>query len=100
MTPPSRFRERAELEARRERMRFERQRRRTFWLGIAGMSALVLLAGILLTPGGDGRQRDVQRLVDEIQSLNEERLQQELPRGGRRLFPRYRVVAFDGVPGN
>ena len=100
MSPPSKFRERAELEARRERVRFERRQRRTFWLGVVGMSAIVLLGGVLLTRGGDGRQRDVERLVDEIRSLHEERRQLELPRGGRRIFPRYRVVAFDGVPGN
>ena len=100
MTPPSRFRERTELEARRARARFERRRRRTFWLGIVGMSAIVLLGGILLLPGGDTRQRDIERLVDEIRSFNEEQRDHELPRGGHRLFPRYRVVAFDGVPGN
>ena len=39
MTPPSRFRERAELQDRRARLRFERRRRQTFWIGIAGASA-------------------------------------------------------------
>ena len=101
MTPPGRFRDRAELQDRRARLRFERRRRRTFWIGIATISGLILVAGILLSREGEGTQGpDVARLVDEIRTFNESRRPEiELPRGGRRIFPRYRVVAFDGVPG-
>jgi len=100
MTPPSRFRERGELQDRRARLRFERRRRRTFWIGIATASVLVLLAGILLSREGRGdRGPDVTRLVDEIRSFDDSRQPEvELPRGGRRIFPRFRIVAFDGVP--
>lgn len=99
MTPPSRFRGRAELEDRRERRRQEQRRRRAAWIGIAGMSVLILLGGVLLMRGGGDPQRDVIRLVDEIRSYEREKREGMLPRGGRRIFPRFRVVAFDGVPG-
>jgi hypothetical protein len=102
MTPPSKFRERAELEARRSRLRFEQRRRQTFWLGIAGASMLVFLAGVLLTrDSGPRRTTGDSRLADAIRSVREGQPPKvELPRGGRRLFPRFRIVAFDGVPGN
>ena len=102
MTPPSRFRERAELEDRRARLRFERRRRQTFWIGIVVASVLILLAGVMLTRGGrGGRGPDATRLVDEIRTFGDlGKPKVELPRGGRRIFPRFRVVAFDGVPGH
>ena len=48
----------------------QRRRRRTFWLGIAGMSALVLLAGILFTPGGDGRHQRLEPRVPGAAQLS------------------------------
>ena len=102
MTPPSRFRGRAELEARRSRLRFERRRRRTFWVGIAALSILVFLAGVLLMRGGGARGgAGNTRLADAIRSFRDaQQPKVELPRGGRRIFPRFRIVAFDGVPGS
>jgi hypothetical protein len=78
----------------------ERRRRRIFLIGVAGLSILVLLGGVLFTRGEGGREAELDRLVEEIESLDEARRDDQLPRGGRRIFPRFRVVAFDGVPGN
>ena len=80
-------------EARRRRREEARRRvyrrRRLAAAGAAGVVLLVLLAGGMLAFGGDGG--------DDSEASPEPK-RAELPRGGRRILPDNRVVAFYGAP--
>ena len=69
-------------------------RRRIVALGILGL----LIAGIalLVTHGGSGRESTA--AVERAKPKRKP--PPELPRGGRRLFPRHRIVAYYGAPRN
>lgn len=101
MPPPRTIARRDELEARRERQRAKRRERRTGWIAIgAALVGVVVLLLVVGSPGKGEGGPDVARLVAEVRTFEEERRPEiELPRGGRRIFPRYRVLAFDGAPG-
>ncbi len=64
------------------------RRRRLVAAGVAGLVALLLVAGGLVAFGGDGD--------DEPEARSEKRA--ALPRGGRTILPDYRVVAYYGAP--
>ena len=77
--------------ARRSRAWEEQQRvyrrRRLLGLGLALLLAIVLVRGCAAVVGGGGDQ-----------AASEEAAVPELPRGGREILPRNRVVAFYGAP--
>ena len=78
-------RRRRRLEARRRVYR----RRRLVAAGAGGLLALLLIAVGMLAFGGGG---------DDDPRANAEPKPPELPRGGRTIFPRHRVVAYYGAP--
>ena len=63
------------------------RRRRRVALGVAGGLALLLLWAVVSLFGGGGGDATADRVAPN-----------ELPRGGRTILPRYRVVAFYGAP--
>jgi hypothetical protein len=86
--------ERDELRRRREEARRRVRSRRRVAAGVlAGLALLVVLVAAL--GGGDGGGEDSGSSGGA--AAEAERLP-ELPRGGRRIFPRHRVVAFYGAP--
>ena len=88
------MRSRDELQRRREEARRRVRARRRVAAGV--LASAVLLAAALVTLGrgdGEGGSGDEPRGATEREG---ERA--ELPRGGRRIFPRFRVVAFYGAP--
>jgi hypothetical protein len=79
-----------DAEARRRRREQARRRtRRQRKIALAGVLALGALAVLLLATGGGGE--------DESGSAEPAALPQ-LPRGGREILPRHRVVGFYGAP--
>ncbi len=79
-------------QASRVRRRQEAQRRvvrqrRLVALGAVGLVVLIILIGVLAS-GGSGEKRAAAKKAAPPQ----------LPRGGRTVFPRYRVVAYYGAP--
>ncbi len=80
--------ERARRRAEDRRIREVGRRRR---LALAGVGALALVAGAIVGAGAR----------DETGSTAEAEAEAEtLPRGGRSLLPRYRMVGFYGAPGD
>jgi hypothetical protein len=62
---------------------------------------LALVVGGLtfaLTSGGSGKPGANGEIVADAKRKAEPKPPPELPRGGRRLFPRYRIVAYYGAP--
>jgi hypothetical protein len=78
-------RRRRHAEARRRMYR----RRRLVAAGVAGLLALLFVAGGLLAFGGDGGDGPEARPEPKRAAL---------PRGGRTILPDYRVVAYYGAP--
>jgi hypothetical protein len=81
----------AERRRRREELRRRTARRRRVAGGLAGLAiagGLVLLGSTFAGSGDDGREAGEKA----------EAAPPELPRGGRRIFPDWRVVAFYGAP--
>jgi hypothetical protein len=71
------------------------RRRRLVALGVVG--ALAALAGVAVG-AGDGSRGDTGAVRQSADSKAAGRAPAELPRGGRRIFPDFRVVAFYGAP--
>jgi hypothetical protein len=63
------------------------RRRRRVALGVAGGLVLLLLWAVVSLLGGGGGDATADKVAPN-----------ELPRGGRTILPRYRVVAFYGAP--
>src|SRR5215212_6948799 len=78
-------RRRRRAEARRRVIR----RRRIVAAGIAGVVVLLLVAGGMLAFGGDGAGPSEAESAPKPPSL---------PRGGRTILPKFRVVAYYGAP--
>jgi hypothetical protein len=72
-----------------------RQRRIVALAGLALVTAGVTFA---VTSGGSGKPAPADKVVFEKKA--KPKPPPELPRGGRRLFPHHRVVAFYGAPQN
>ena len=70
-------------------------RRRAVALAILG--AVVLLV-VLLLRGGDERPGSSSAVGADREETEEQRPVRQLPRGGRRIFPDFRVVGFYGAP--
>jgi len=71
--------------------------RRRRLIGLGAVAALAMLAGATVGAGGDGSGRPSKQRPAAGPRADTVR-RAELPRGGRRLFPDYRVVAFYGAP--
>jgi hypothetical protein len=73
------------------------RRRRLAALGVVGAAAALAGAAV---GGGDGSRGNtgLARSSHDADSKAAERKPAELPRGGRRIFPDFRVVAFYGAP--
>jgi len=79
------------------RQRVVRQRRIAALVLLAGLIAVaVLVAGAL--GGGDDGARSAAGGAAEAEKPAKPKPPPELPRGGRKLFPRYRIVGFYGAP--
>ncbi len=65
---------------------------------IAVIAGLVAGLGAFAGGGAGSRPTGVKALVEQVRKAAAKPL--ELPRGGRRLFPHYRVVAYYGAPQN
>jgi hypothetical protein len=53
-----------------------------------------------VTSGGSGKPQGLEKVVAEAKQKAKPKPPPDLPRGGRRLFPKHRVVAYYGAPGN
>ena len=60
---------------------------------LAVLLALVVIAAVAIASGGDDADRDSGGRAAAAREKPP-----ELPRGGRRIFPDYRVVGFYGAP--
>lgn len=78
------------------RRRLARQRR------LAAGAALLLVLGGVAVAAGIGTGGGTSRLAKAVAKARKAKPKPplELPRGGRKLFPRYRVVAYYGAPQN
>ena len=65
---------------------------------LAGLVAVVMLAAGALGGGGDGDPSGDQRAGGDPDQPVKPKPPPELPRGGREIVPRYRVVGFYGAP--
>jgi hypothetical protein len=65
-------------------------------VALAALFLVLGALGYLLTAGGSSSQ--VQKAVTEAKAKAKPKPPPELPRGGRKLFPRHRVVAYYGAP--
>ena len=79
------------------RRRVQRQRRIVAAVLLLGAVAVVVLVASSLSGGGDGGGSRAESGSDPDQPAKP-KPPPELPRGGRRIFPRYRVVGFYGAP--
>ena len=65
------------------------------------MLLIVVIAVVVLVQGdGSGKKRGLDAVVAKVKKQAKPKPPPELPRGGRRLFPKHRVVAFYGAPQN
>lgn len=89
------------LEARRARREAARRRvQRQRWLAVLTLFAVALIAvAAIALPGGSGSGGATAAEEGEPEAKKPPP-PPELPRGGRELFPRHRVVAFYGAPQN
>ncbi|MGI8580329.1 MAG: hypothetical protein ACR2K9_07265, partial [Solirubrobacteraceae bacterium] len=86
---PRRLMDIEERRRRREEARLRTRRRRRLAIGGA-LWGLVIVLGIALASGGSSSKPGVAKPVAARPV--------ELPRGGRAIFPRFRVVAYYGAP--
>ena len=81
-----------ERAARRERRRQTARRRRAAGLALAGVASLSLIAGIAVGAGSGSSDSGGSEAAAEGPPPP------ELPRGGRNLLPKYRLVGYYGAP--
>jgi hypothetical protein len=53
-----------------------------------------------ITSGGSGKPQGLEKVAVEAKKKTKPKPPPELPRGGRRLFPQHRIVAYYGAPQN
>jgi hypothetical protein len=79
------------------RRRVQRQRRLAVLVLLAGLVAVIVVGAGAFTGGDDGDGGRA-RAGDDADAPAKPKPPPELPRGGRRIFPRYRIVGFYGAP--
>jgi hypothetical protein len=80
------------------RRRLQRQRRIVAAVLLLGAVAVVVLVASSLGGGDEGGSRAGSGAGSDPDQPAKPKPPPELPRGGRRIFPRYRVVGFYGAP--
>jgi hypothetical protein len=80
------------------RRRLVRQRRTAAALLVLGLVAVVVVAAGALGGGGDGEGSGGSKAGTDPDGPAEPPPPPELPRGGRTLLPKYRIVGFYGAP--
>ncbi len=84
---------------RREEARYRTRRQRGIALGALLACGALVVVVVAAGGAGDGSGPSAKE-AGEPEEAERPAKPPELPRGGRRLFPRYRVVAFYGAPQN
>jgi hypothetical protein len=64
------------------------------------LALVVVGVTFVVTSAGSGTRKGLDAVVAEVKKKVTPKPPPELPRGGRRLFPQHRIVAYYGAPGN